>query len=96
MKVLISGSTIKSLQALQNTLLSLSDVTADAVYAVLGRTAWHGRQNIIDVEESEFFFGESIVLLIPKDKGALQRLGITINTDGLLPTLLTSTEDPEE
>ena len=58
MKVLISGSTIKSLQALQNTLLSLSDVTADAVYAVLGRTAWHGRQNIIDIEESEFLFGE--------------------------------------
>lgn len=58
MNVLISDSTIKSLQSLQNTLLSLSDVTADAVYAVLGRTAWHGRQNIIDVEEKYFYFGE--------------------------------------
>lgn len=58
MNVLISDSTIKSLTALQDTLLSLSDVTADAVYAVLGRTAWHGRQNIIDVEEKYFTFGE--------------------------------------
>lgn len=55
--VTISAETFKSINELKKKLLALGDVTAEAVYAVLGRTSWHGRENIIDIEERRFEFG---------------------------------------
>jgi len=57
--VSISDETFKSIKKLQEQLLSISDITSDAVSAVLGRTAYYGRESIVKEEERLFNFGSS-------------------------------------
>lgn len=53
----ISEETYKSIKELQSQLLSLGKATRDSVSAVLGRTAYYGRENIVREEERLFNFG---------------------------------------
>ncbi len=66
--VKISAETFQSIKALQKALLELGEVTTNSVYAVLGRTSWHGRENILDIEEKRFEFGRDKIIYTKKGK----------------------------
>lgn len=54
----IDPSTFGSIEQLKTQLLSISNITTDAVKAVLGRTGYYGRQMMTDVEKKYFKFGQ--------------------------------------
>ena len=62
----IDPATFGSIEKLKSQLLSVSDITTDAVKAVLGRTSYYGRSMMIDVEKKYFKFGR----VYSKDGGA--------------------------
>lgn len=55
----IDPATFGSIEKLKSQLLSVSDITTDAVKAVLGRTSYYGRSMMIDVEKRYFKFGQT-------------------------------------
>ncbi len=57
--VRISDETFKSINQLKSQLLELGELTGDTVSAVLGVTAYHGREGIVKREERMFNFGAS-------------------------------------
>lgn len=55
----IDPATFGSIEKLKSQLLSVSNITTDAVKAVLGRTSYYGRSMMIDVEKRYFKFGRT-------------------------------------
>lgn len=57
--VYIDSKSFESIKKLQSQLLALGRASGKAVRAVLGRTAFYGREGIVKKEESMFKFGKS-------------------------------------
>lgn len=57
--VQISEETFRNINQLKSQLLAIGKLTTGAVTAVLGRTAYYGRESIVKREEQEFNFGVS-------------------------------------
>lgn len=55
----IDPATFGNINKLKAQLQSISNVTADTVKAVLGRTSYYGRSMMIDVEKKYFKFGQT-------------------------------------
>ena len=55
----IDPATFGNINKLKEQLQSISNVTADTVKAVLGRTSYYGRSMMIDVEKKYFKFGQA-------------------------------------
>ena len=59
MNIKVDPKTTETINKLKNDLLSLSNITANAIGGVLGRSGYYGRYGIIDVEEKYFNFGKA-------------------------------------
>lgn len=57
--VYVDSKSLESIKKLQSQLLAIGKATGDAVRGVLARTAYYGRQGIVDKEEKEFNFGQT-------------------------------------
>ena len=57
--VYVDSKSLESIKKLQSQLLAIGKATGDAVKAVLARTAYFGRQGIVDKEENKFTFGQT-------------------------------------